>query len=190
MRERAVNCFSSAADHLKGPAGYMASPAFRHLRWTIAGDQRRGEMRLFCRKLLKRLDGLGFPFFPAVGLMDAREAQRRYVVGIDPWRPIENPYLDGSAIGFQHCVHEVLDRRSWFLFGEIGFDVARLASIPVMWGGFSIDYEPGTFMLYDGSVPEGWQVDRRTYGSKVKWEIEFDPLLRIAFAYSRGSVRG
>ena len=178
MREKPVRCFSSAAEQLRGPEGFLTSPAFADLRWTMAGDQRREEMRLFCRKLLKRLDGMGMPFYPAVGAMDHRTARYRYVTGLDPWAPLDSPFLDGTAIRFRHCVHAELDPRSWYLFAEIAFDVARLAHTPVMWGGFCFAApDPGTFMLYDGPpVPAGWHVDNRTYGVKgvPRYEPRFD----------------
>ena len=156
----------------------MTSPAFANSRWTLAGDQRREEMRPFCRKLLKRLDGMGMPFYPAVGLMDQRTARHRYVTGLDPWPPMDNPFLDGAAIRFAHCVHEDrLDARSWYLFAEVGFDVARLARTPVLWGGFVHSApDPGMFMLYEPPVRPGWHVDNRTYGVKgcPRYEPVFD----------------
>lgn len=169
MREKAVRCFSSAADVMRAPEGFMTSPAFAHLRWTLAGDQRREEMRLFSRKLLKRLDGLKMPFYPAVGLMDQRMAQHRFVMGADPWPPMSNPFLDGVAIRFQHCILPMLEPKCWDLFGEIAFDVARLAQIPVVWGGYNTDNpDPGFWQLYEGVVPDGMYVDRRTYGFRSK----------------------
>lgn len=161
-----LRSYSSAADAMKAPPGYYASAAFAHLRWTLAGDQRDEGMRLFCRKLLKRLDSLDMPFYPAVGLMDHRTARWRHAVSIDRWSPMESPYLDGIAIRFKHCVHEVLDPKCWALFGEIGFDVARLMQLPVLWGGFNEDApEPGLWCVYQKpSVPAGMRLDRHTYG--------------------------
>lgn len=172
MREKQVKCFSSAADAMKGPAGFMTSSAFRNLRWTMAGDQRDERMRLFCRKLLKRLDGLGMPFYPEVGLMEHKTAQGRYVRGVDPWPPMANPYLDGVAVKFRHCIHEELEPRCWALFAEIGFDVARLAQIPIAWGGFSVYREPGYWEVYDGPSAE-IVVDRRTYGVRKGIELPY-----------------
>lgn len=175
MREKQVRCFSSAALVMKGSEGYFASPAFHDLRWTLAGDQRDDRMLTFCRKLLKRLDGMGMPFYPRVGLMDLKTARARYVSGADPWPPMNNPFLDGVAIEFSHCIipDDRMHPRQWALFAEIGFDVARLAHIPVMWGGFSDLKRHGLWHLYDGSVPDGWFIDRRTYGARLKSELPF-----------------
>lgn len=167
-------CFSSAAAAMKGPPGYLASAAFSHLRWSIVGDQRDERMRLFCRKFLKRLDGMEMPFYPKVGLMNRLTAQQRYVTGTDPWPPVESPYLDGEMISFAHCIHGSLSLRQWALFAEVGFDVARLASIPVMWGGFSCWGNPSAFRIYNGFEPEGWKVCGRTYGTRKKSEQQFE----------------
>lgn len=172
MSERkAVNCFSSAAEYMRAPGSYFSSPAFSHLRWTMAGDQRDQKMREFCRKLLRRLDGMDMPFYPCVGLMDHKTAQQRYVTGIDPWTPAANPYLDGDGLEFRHCVHAELPERCWFLFAEVAFDVARLAQTPVLWGGFADVNRPGMFRAYSGAVPDGFRVDKRTYGSKRSNEL-------------------
>lgn len=130
-------------------------------------------MRIFGQKLLRRLDGMCMPFFPQVGLMTLREARHRYVTGVDPWVPMASPYLDGTAITFAHCIHKDLHPRSWALFAEIGFDVARTASIPVLWGGFADEPMPGTFRIYDGACPEGWAVDKRTYGVRSRPELPY-----------------
>lgn len=173
MREKAVMCFTSAVANMKAPEGYMSSPAFSNLRWTLAGDQRDERMRLFCRKLLKRLDGMGIPFYPAVGLMNLKTARQRFVTGVDPWPPIANPYLDGVAVRFAHGVHgDSLHPRQWAVFAEVGFDVARLAQIPVAWGGFSQYRDPGFWQIYDGPQAE-LNVDRRTYGVRVKGEMAY-----------------
>ena len=131
-------------------------------------------MRRFCRKLLRRLDGMDMPFYPKVGLMSHKEAQHRYVTGLDPWSPAESPFLDGVAIEFAHCVADTLDPRAWFLFAEIGFDVAKLAQIGVVWGGFAYgDYRPGVFCLGDAQTkPAGWITDGRTYGARGVPNIE------------------
>lgn len=168
-----ARCFSSAASNMKQPPAYFGSAVFSQLRWTLAGDQRDERMRLFCRKLLRRLDGMDMPFYPAVGLMDHRTARQRFVTGLDPWSPAESPFLDGVAIEFRHCVAETLAPRCWAFFAEVGFDVARLSQIPVIWGGFADDYRPGTFIVYDGSCPQGWNVDKRTYGVRKGLDLEY-----------------
>lgn len=168
-----IKCFSSAAAFMKGPAEFKTLPAFSQLRWTLAGDQRDERMRLFCRKLLSRLDGMQMPFYPAVGLMDLRTAQHRYVTGLDPWSPVMSPYLDGTAIKFAHVFHSQLHAKCWILFAEIGFDVARLAQIKVMWGGFCDVPEPGLWMLYPDAVPTGWRVDNRTYGVRNRGKHDY-----------------
>lgn len=172
MREKAVKCFSSAAEYMKQPPAFFGSAAFSRLRWTLAGDQRDERMRLFTRKLLRRLDGMDIPFYPAVGLMDHRTAQQRYVTGLDPWSPMASPFLDGIAVEFRHCVAEHLEPRCWALFAEVGFDVARLSQIPVAWGGFSNLKRPGMFMIHDVHDHD-WAVDRRTYGVKTKGELDY-----------------
>ena len=169
--QKAVTCFSSAADVMRAPEAYFKSPAFAHLRWTMAGEQRNEAMREFCRKLLRRLDGLSMPFYPVVGLMSHKVAAQRYVTGADPWPPSANPYLDGDAIEFRHCILSEMPERCWYLFAEIAFDVARLAQTPVMWGGFSDVNRPGMFRYYAGAVPDGFRVDKRTYGSKRQTEL-------------------
>ena len=121
-----ARCFSSAASMMKQPPAYFGSAAFSRLRWTLAGDQRDERMRLFCRKLLRRLDGMEMPFYPAVGLMDHRTARQRYVTQLDDWTPMESPFLDGVAIEFQHCAAEKLPGKCWELFAEVAFDVAKL----------------------------------------------------------------
>lgn len=171
-----IRCYTSAADDLRGPAGFKTSPAFVNSRWTLAGDQRDERMRVFGRKLLSRLDGMGMPFYPMVGLMDHKTARQRYVTGVDPWPPIINPYLDGVAIKFGHVFKRLEDMhpKQWVLFAEVGFDVARLARIPVMWGGFADFHEPGMFCVYDGATPDGWRVDARTYGVRVGGKLEYN----------------
>lgn len=159
--------YSSAAEMMKAPPEHFASAAFSHLRWTTAGEQRDERMRLFGRKLLRRLDAMDMPFYAAVGLIDLRTAQSRFVRQMDPWTPAESPFLDGTAIEFKHCVHEHLPARCWSLFAEIGFDVARLCQTRVMWGGFNASPRPGMWMLYDGACPSGWTVDRNTYGVRI-----------------------
>lgn len=171
MRVKAVKCFSSAADAMKAPPDYFSSAAFSHLRWTLAGDQRDERMRLFTRKLLRRLDGMDMPFFPSVGLMNHKTAQQRYVTGVDPWPPVINPYLDGEAVEFRHCILDEMPERCWWLFAEIAFDVAKLSQIPILWGGFSDVNRPGMFRLFGGAVPDGFRVDKRTYGSKLRHEL-------------------
>lgn len=168
-----VRCYSSAAAFMKGPAGFKTLPAFVNSRWTLAGDQRDEKMRLFGRKLLSRLDGMDMPFYPRVGLMDLKTARQRYVTGVDPWEPMLSPYLDGSAIQFAHVFEPHLPARCWNLFAEIAFDVARLASIPVMWGGFADHYNPGLFAIYNGAVPDGFRVDNRTYGVRNRGKLDF-----------------
>ena len=165
--------FSEAADRLRAPGEYFSSPAFSRLRWTLAGEQRDERMRLFTRKLLQRLDGMDSPFYPAVGLMDHKTALRRYVTAEDVWKPIESPYLDGSAVLFKHCILQELDFRQWVLFAEIGFDVAALAQIPVMWGGFSEFHAPGLWRIYDGVQPSGWRVDNRTYKVRNRGRLDY-----------------
>lgn len=172
MSAREAKCFSSALDLLKQPPAYFGSAAFSQKRWTLAGDQRDERMRVFTRKLLRRLDGMDIPFYPAVGLMDHKTAQQRYVMGIDPWSPMASPFLDGIAVEFRHCVAESLAPRCWALFAEVGFDVARLAQIPVAWGGFSSLKRYGMWMIHDVHDHD-WAVDRRTYGVKTKGEIEY-----------------
>lgn len=167
-------CFSDAAAALKGPPGYFTSGAFSNQRWTIVGDQRDERMRLFGRKLLARLDGMEMPFYPKVGLMTRRVAQQRYVTGVDPWKPMENPYLDGEAIEFAHCILSKLDARQWVLFAEVGFDVGRLAGIAVMWGGFAIPAQPGVWRVYNGHEPDGWKACGRTYGTRRKAVLEYE----------------
>lgn len=161
-----LRSYSSAAEAMKAPPGFYASAAFHHLRWTLAGEQRDERMRLFCRKLLKRLDHLDMPFYPAVGLMDQATARWRHAVSLDRWKPMESPFLDGVAIRFKHCVLEELDPKCWALFGEIGFDVARLMALPVLWGGFNEEEpDPGLFCVYDRPhIPSGMRLDRHTYG--------------------------
>lgn len=180
MREKPVRCFSSAAEQLKGPEGYFTSPAFSNARWSLAGEQRDERIRVFGRKLLRRLDDLGMPFAPVVGLMDLAQARHRYVTGLDPWSPAESPYLDGTAIQFAHCIHKELHPRSWLLFAEIAFDVARLAQIPVLWGGFAHPVMAGVFRTYEGVEPDNWRVDKRTYGVRkraaLEWVYEGVPL--------------
>lgn len=172
MRE--VRCYSSAVDAMKGPAGFMTLPAFTNSRWTLAGDQRDETMRLFCRKLLSRLDKMGLPFYPQVGLMDQRTAQHRYVTGVDPWAPMANPYLDGCAVKFAHVFEQHLHPRCWALFAEIGFDVARLMQAQMLWGGFSDHNEPGLWMTYPGATPDGWRVDNRTYKMRNRGLIPYN----------------
>lgn len=177
MREKAVKCFTSASEHMRAPPEYFTSAAFRDLRWTLAGDQRDERMRTFIRKLLRRLDGLYMPFYPAVGLMDLPTARHRYVAGLDPWSPSESPFLDGSAVVLKHCIHDAdMPWRCWHLLGEIAFDVARLSQIPIMWGGLKfVDRNPGMFMTYDGFEPAGWIADGRTYGVRgSKIDIQVD----------------
>lgn len=169
-----VRCYSSAASAIKGPVGFETLPAFRNSRWTLAGDQRDERIRLFGAKLLKRLDGMQMPFYPQVGLMDLKTARQRYVTGTDPWEPLLSPYLEGTAIKFAHVFEPELPPKCWWLFAEIGFDVARLASIPVMWGGFSAWHMPGVFGLYDGALPEGWRVDDRTYKVRKRGFLEYE----------------
>lgn len=168
----AVRCYTSAAAFMKGPAGFETLPAFSNSRWTLAGDQRDERMRLFGAKLLRRLDKMGMPFFPEVGLMDLKTARQRYVTGVDPWEPMLNPYLDGTGIKFRHVFEEHLPAKCWALFAEVAFDVARLAQIPVMWGGFSDWSIPGLFATYPGAVPDGWRVDDRTYGVRHRGKLE------------------
>ena len=162
----AVSCYSSAASFLKGPPGFKTSAAFVNSRWTLAGDQRDERIRLFGQKLLRRFDGMEMPFYPEVGLMDLKTARQRYVTGVDPWEPMMNPFLDGIAIKFRHVFENELPPKAWVLFGEVGFDVARLAQIPVMWGGFADNPMPGVFAIWDGSTLDGWRVDNRTYGNR------------------------
>lgn len=169
-----ARCFTSAAAKMKQPPAYFGSAVFSQLRWTLAGDQRDERIRLFTRKLLRRLDGMDMPFFPVVGLMSHKTARQRYVTGLDPWTPAESPFLDGTAVEFRHCVAETLDRRSWALFAEVGFDVARLSSIPLLWGGFADEKRPGMWVVYDGTCPAGWRVDKRTYGVRKGQEIDYD----------------
>lgn len=170
----AVRCFTSAAAHLKGPEGFQFLPAFSNARWTLAGDQRDERMRTFGAKLLRRLDGMGMPFYPRVGLMELKQARQRYVTGVDPWEPMLNPYLDGTGIEFAHVFHQrELPPKCWILFAEIAFDVARLAQIPVMWGGFSEWMNPGLFVTYPGAVPDGWRVDDRTYGVRKRGKLDY-----------------
>lgn len=177
-----LRTYSEAAEAMKAPPGFYASAAFLHLRWTVAGEQRDERMRLFCRKLLKRLDRLEMPFYAAVGLMNLQTARWRHLVGMDCWTPTESPYLDGIAIRFKHCVHEDLDPKCWELFGSIGFDVAKLAQIPVMWGGFSETPDPGLWCIYDSpAVPAGMRVDRNTHG------VRSGGLLDVSFA-TRASI--
>lgn len=168
-----ARCFSSAAAIMKGPPGFQTSAAFRDKRWTLQGDQRDERMRLFCRKLLLRLDGMGMPFYPAVGLMDLPRARQRYVTGADPWKPAESPFLDGVAIEFAHVFDLELPPRCWILFAEIGFDVAKLAQIPVMWGGFAEVNRPGMWHVYDGVTPSGWRVDDRTYKVRKRGRLDY-----------------
>ena len=172
-RLKAVSCFSSAAEAMKAPPAYFKSAAFSQLRWTMAGDQRDERMRVFCRKLLRRLDGLEMPFYPVVGLMNHKTAQQRYVTGADPWPPIASPFLDGVAIEFRHCLADDLAPRCWALFAEIGFDVARLAQLPVAWGGFSNLKRPGMWCIHEAGDAD-WHVDKRTYGVRVKGELEYN----------------
>ena len=166
--------FSEAADQMRAPGEYFASPAFSRLRWTVAGEQRDERMRLFTRKLLQRLDGMDMPFYPAVGLMDHKTALKRYVTTEDEWKPMESPYLDGSAVLFKHCILQELDRRQWILFAEVGFDVAALAQIPVMWGGFSDLKAPGLWRVYDGVEPSGWKADDRTYKVRRRGKRDYE----------------
>lgn len=174
QREEAPRCFSSAAEYLKGPEGFRTLPAFINSRWTLAGDQRDDRMRLFGQKLLARLDGMNMPFYPEVGLMELKRARQRYVTGADPWTPAESPYLDGTAIKFRHVFREHLPPRCAILLAEVAFDVARLAQISVMWGGFSEWRVPGLFAIWEGVTPNGWRVDKRTYRCKVGGKIEYD----------------
>ena len=174
LQEKQAKCFSSAAALMKGPEGFRTSPAFLNSRWTLAGDQRDERMRLFGRKLLARLDGMDMPFFPQVGLMDQKTARQRYVTGTDPWQPMLSPYLDGVAIKFKHVFEDALPNRCWILFAEIAFDVARLAQIPVMWGGFADFHEPGLFCIWNGQTPDGWRVDTRTYKCRVGGKLDYN----------------
>lgn len=173
LQERPVRSFSDAAEYMRASAGYFSSPAFAQLRWTCVGDQRNEDMRLFCRKLLRRLDGMEMPFYPEVGLMNVKTAQQRYVTGVDPWKPMENPYLDGVAIKLRHCLRDELPPRCWALVAEVGFDVARLAAIPVVWGGFQPGQSPGYWQLFDTGDP-ALVADKRTYGVKRGGLIEYD----------------
>lgn len=173
MSAREAKCFSSAASMMKQPPAYFGSAVFSQLRWTLAGDQRDERMRLFCRKLLRRLDGMDMPFYPAVGLMSHKTARERYVTGVDPWTPAENPFLDGEAIEFRHCVADTLCERCWWLFAEVAFDVARLSQIPILWGGWADVKRPGMFRVYTGVMPSGWHMDKRTYGSRSKQELRW-----------------
>ena len=172
--EKQAKCFSSAAALMKGPEGFRTLPAFYNARWSVAGEQRDERMRLFGRKLLARLDGMDMPFYAQVGLMDLKTARQRYVTQTDPWSPMTNPYLDGVAISFKHVFEDELPPRCWILFAEIGFDVARLAQIPVMWGGFSDWPLPGLFCLWDGSTPDGWRVDQRTYKCRTGGKLDYN----------------
>ena len=172
MREKAVKCFSSAAERMKGPAGYQTSPAFLDARWTAKGDQRDERIRLFGHKLLRRLDSMDMPFKVVAGLMDQRTARQRFVTDVDPWPPMMNPFLDGVAIEFAHVFEQELHPLCWQLFAEVGYDVARLAQIPVLWGGFSDWKRPGLWMVYRGQVSDGWRVDARTYG--VRGRVKLD----------------
>lgn len=169
-REKAVNCFTSALQHLKAPEGYFSSPEFLHLRWSTAGEQRVEQMRLFCRKYLRRLDSMHVPLFPQVGLMDVKEARQRYVTGCDPWEPMLSPFLDGSAIRFRHCLHGAeLPAHCTALLAEIAFDVARLSQIAIAWHGFS-DADVMTFEL---SGRPGLLVDGRTYGVRNRPKLDY-----------------
>lgn len=170
---KTVRCFTSAAAFMKGPAGFQTLPAFLNSRWTLAGDQRDERMRLFGQKLLRRLDKMGMPFYPRVGLMDLKTARQRFVTGADPWEPMLNPYLDGTGIQFAHVFEPELPGRCWILFAEVAFDVARLAQIPVMWGGFADHCNPGLFVTYPGAVPDGWRVDDRTYGVRNRGKLDY-----------------
>ena len=176
-----IRSYSSAADAMKAPPGFYASAAFSQLRWTTAGEQRDERMRLFGRKLLRRLDSLDMPFYPAVGLMDQRTARWRHAVSMDRWAPMESPFLDGVAIRFKHCVREHMEPRCWALFGEIGFDVARLMSLPMLWGGFNQpDPDPGFWCVYDGdAVPTGMRVDRHTYRYRLGGLIDIEAALGV-----------
>lgn len=166
--------FSEAAARLKAPGEFFASPAFSRLRWTTAGEQRDERMRLFTRKLLARFDAMDMPFYPEVGLMDHRTAQRRYVMFDDPWKPLESPFLDGTAVQFKHCVLDDLDERQTIFFAEVGFDVAALAQIPVMWGGFAEPRNPLMWRVYDGVEPFGWRVDDRTYKVRRRGKLDYE----------------
>lgn len=168
-----VRCFSSAAAFMKGPAGFETLPAFLNARWSLAGEQRDERIRLFGRKLLQRLDMMGMPFYPRVGLMELKTARMRYVTGADPWEPMLNPYLDGTGIEFAHVFEPDLPGKCWILFAEVAFDVARLAQIPVMWGGFSEWVNPGLFVTYDGALPNGWRVDDRTYKVRDRGKLDY-----------------
>lgn len=158
---------------MRAPGEFFTSPAFARLRWSTAGEQRDERMRLFTRKLLQRLDSMDMPFYPAVGLMDHKTALQRYVTTEDVWKPMESPYLDGTAVLFKHALYPTLPPRCWTLFAEIGFDVATLAQIPIIWGGFANLDAPGLWRVYDGVQPDGWQVDDRTYGVRRRGKLDY-----------------
>lgn len=174
MREKPVNSFSSAADALRAPASYFSSPEFSRLRWTTAGEQRDERMRLFCRKLLMRLDGMDMPFYPAVGLMDLMTARHRFVTGLDPWTPSESPFLDGTGLEIRHCRNDAdMPPQQRIIIAEIAFDVANLAQIPVMWGGFAATPRPLMWRVYDGCEVDDWRVDARTYGVRRRGKLDY-----------------
>lgn len=176
MGAKAVTCFSSAAAAMKQPPAYFGSAAFAHLRWTLAGEQRDERARLFCRKLLRRLDGMDMPFYPCVGLMNHAQARQRFVTGQDDWSPIESPFLDGVAIEFAHCVAQSLPAKCWELFAEVAFDVAKLSQISIAWGGLSRWRRPGLFIVVDDvkSPPSGWAIDTRTYRARTDVLLPFE----------------
>lgn len=165
--------FSESADAMRGPADLFSSPAFARARWaaTLIGHDER--MRFFTRKLLRRLDGMSMPFHVEAGCMTPAVARQRYVTGTDPWLPMESPFLDGTAVGFRHVLREP-DPKGWVLFAEVGFDVANLAQIPVMWGGFAATKMPGVWRLYDGCEPDNWRVDDRTYTVRKRGKLDYE----------------
>lgn len=159
-------CYSSAATAMQAPPEFFTSGAFSDRRWTFAGEQRDERCRLFTRKLLNRLDGMRMPFYVKTGLMDLRTAKGRYDMGIDPWTPMESPFLDGVAIEIEH-VHPVVEmtQHCWELIAEIAFDVARLAQISIVWGGLGGCGRPGLFVVIDNpkAIQAGFTADKRTY---------------------------
>lgn len=153
--------------------GSFGTPAFQRRRWAAALVGHDERMRVFCSRLLTRLDGMRMPFQVRSGALSLMHARQRYVTGLDPWSPIESPFLDGTAFELEHASGRALDHRQAILLAEVGFDVARLAQVPVLWGGFAGTTRPGMWRLYQGVEPDDWRVDDRTYGVRKRGKLDY-----------------
>lgn len=129
---------------------FLANARWQEQQWRARRDGAHPKILLFEKRLIRKLEKAGLPFFAHNMVRTAAEQTELYVRNVSKARAGRSPHNFGCAVDIVHSVRAWnLTKLEWQLIGHIGKEVAALNHIKIVWGGDWDFYDPAHWELKD-----------------------------------------